>query len=320
MRYGKPALTFGDQADRLLHRGLTANRDELISRLEAVNYYRLSGYLYPFRNLPGEQFATGTHLNTVWRRYVFDRRLRLIVLDAVERIEIAVRTRLVYHFVHAHGPFGHLDDRNLPGFKKPHGWAKWQKLLKALLHGRGTVRSDHQNWLGRLDRETKRAQGEAFVKHFKTTYGDMHDALPLWMVCELMSCGSVQELLNAAGPTIQKQVAADFGYPDALLLSWTKAVFSLRNACAHHARIWNRIFGVRPLVPGKNKNPAWHMAPVFAQDRAGLLLTVCHSWLGRITSTSQWKIRLFGLFNDFPEIPLGDMGMPATWQHHPLWH
>ena len=59
-----------------------------------MNYYRLSGYLYPFRILPGDNFVAGTDLDTVWRRYTFDRRLRLLVLDAMERIEVAVRARL----------------------------------------------------------------------------------------------------------------------------------------------------------------------------------------------------------------------------------
>jgi len=88
--YAKPALTFEAQADLL-----AANRDELIARLKAVNYYRLSGYLYPFRDLPNDTFRPGADLDTVWRRYNFDRRLRLILLDAIERIEVAVRTRLV---------------------------------------------------------------------------------------------------------------------------------------------------------------------------------------------------------------------------------
>ena len=90
MIYAKPALTFEAQADLL-----AANRDELIARLKAVNYYRLSGYLYPFRDLPNDTFRPGADLDTVWRRYNFDRRLRLILLDAIERIEVAVRTRLV---------------------------------------------------------------------------------------------------------------------------------------------------------------------------------------------------------------------------------
>ena len=85
-------LSFEEQADQLLERGLTANRDELICRLGMVNYYRLSGYLYPFRSKDEDKFIEGTTLEEVWGRYCFDRRLRVHVLDAIERIEAAVRT------------------------------------------------------------------------------------------------------------------------------------------------------------------------------------------------------------------------------------
>ncbi len=122
MKYEKYALTLEEQADLILDRGLVAERAELIMRLQAVNYYRLSGYLHPYRtrdvdgNLT-DDYKTGANLNEIWRRYNFDRRLRIILLDAIERIEVAVRTRLVFHFTHAHGPFGYLSPNNLTGFK-----------------------------------------------------------------------------------------------------------------------------------------------------------------------------------------------------------
>ena len=82
MKYQKAALSFDAQADLLLSRGLEADRDELIARLRAVSYYRLSAYWYTFR-IPDHQddrLLPGTTLNTVWRRYVFDRHLRLLVM------------------------------------------------------------------------------------------------------------------------------------------------------------------------------------------------------------------------------------------------
>ena len=319
MIYSKPALTFEQQADQLIARGLIANRNDLIARLKAVSYYRLSGYLHPYRVLPTHNFAPGTDLTTVWRRYNFDRRLRMLLLDAIERIEVSLRTRLVYHFVHSHGPFGHLEKKNLPGFKEFFGWKKWHRNLRALAKGKGWIQSDHERWLSKLARETNRATGETFVKHFRQTYGDRHQALPLWMVCELMSCGSVLEFINAVEPALQKQVAADFGFPDQQLLSWSKAVFSLRNACAHHARIWNRTFGAKPSIPGKNKNPHWHTVPTFTNDRVGFLMTVSCHWLGKISTTTQWKARLFALFDEYPEIPLAEMGIPPGGRTHPLW-
>jgi len=78
-----------------LKRGLVApDQQAVIEKLQAVSYYRLSAYWYPFRQ-PDDTLKPGTTLKTIWRRYTFDRQLRLLVLDAIERVEIAVRTQIV---------------------------------------------------------------------------------------------------------------------------------------------------------------------------------------------------------------------------------
>ncbi len=323
MKYTKQPLTLEQQADQLIARGLFADRQSLISRLSAVNYYRLTGYLHPFRILdasgkPTDQFVAGTNLDTVWRRYNFDRRLRILILDAIERIEVAVRTKFVYHFVHDKGPFGYLDARNLPGFKQPRWWKRVWYYILTLLKRKRIQLADHNQWLNKVRREKDRAS-ETFAKEFAKKYGDCHDYLPLWMACELMTCETTQQFIKGVDDKIVKLVAAEFGFPDEQLLSWTKAIFSLRNACAHHARIWNRVFGTNPSVPGKNKNPLWHIPPGFTDKRVGLQMTVCYFWLTKVSPTTKWKERLFTLFDEYPEIPAADMGLPPDWRNHPLW-
>lgn len=75
-----------------------------VNRLAMANYYRLSGYWYPFRAVENT-FRPGTAFEQIWRRYTFDRHLRLLVMDALERIEITLRTQFAYHHAHSHGPF-----------------------------------------------------------------------------------------------------------------------------------------------------------------------------------------------------------------------
>lgn len=329
MRYNKPSLTLEQQADLLITRGLTANRAELIERLRVVSYYRLSGYLYPYRvrihDAAGkvikveDNFVPGTDLPTVWRRCNFDRRFRILLLDAIERIEVAVRSRFVYHFTLAHGPFGHLDRRNLPDFEEHGAWRYLMRNLRLLVTLRGRERTNYTQWRQKLRREKSRSSQE-FVKKFRKTYGDCHEDLPLWMACELMTCESLLQFAYGVPDAIRKAVAADFGFSDEQLMSWTKAVFTLRNSCAHHARVWDRTVGVKPALPGnKNKFPQWRTKPGFDTERIGLLMTVCHVWLCKITPTTQWRTRLFALFDEYPEIPLSDMGLPSAWRAHSLW-
>jgi abortive infection bacteriophage resistance protein len=151
VRYTKPPLTFEQQADRLLNRGMSGDRSVIISRLRSVNYYRLSGYWFPFRipnpetpSSPSETFKPGTTFDEVWARYAFDRRLRLLVMDAIERVEVAVRTGIAYHHAHLHGPFAYaMDNASLP------------KLTP----------DEYTQFSARVSVENGRSK-ETFVKHF----------------------------------------------------------------------------------------------------------------------------------------------------------
>jgi abortive infection bacteriophage resistance protein len=217
MKYQKQALTFEEQADCLIQRGLIADRILLIRRLEAVNYYRLSGYLHPFRQTPQAQivstnataetstelqdtYVPGTTLDIIWDRYTFDRRLRLLIMDAIERIEVAVRTRIVYEFAHRFGSFGHLEPANLPNLKI----------------------DDYLRWRAKLASNTGRSE-EAFAKHFSEKYGDQHSELPLWMLCELMDFGGMQTLYRGLESALKQTVAREFRMGDELLFSWLRA-------------------------------------------------------------------------------------------------
>ena len=89
----KPFKTYTEQADLLISRGLgcVEIRDEMVRRLKTVGYYRLSAYSYPFRKAVEkdgqvkklDQFREGTTFSRVWEYYLFDRRLRLLVMDAI---------------------------------------------------------------------------------------------------------------------------------------------------------------------------------------------------------------------------------------------
>jgi abortive infection bacteriophage resistance protein len=310
VKYAKTPLSLEAQADLLLDRGLIADRGALIMRPQAVNYYRLSGYLHPYRvqDADGDltdDYQPETTLDEVWRRYNFDRRLRILLLDGIERIEVAVRTRFAFHFAHRHGPFGYADPLNLPGFKSITKYMEWRTGLVE---------------------ETRRARKERFVQHFDEKYGDHHKELPIWILSELMSFGSMLHFAHAVEPDLKKRVAAEYGMPDELLASWLKSLYSVRNSCAHHSRIWNRVFGVAPKTPHRNKFPQWHEdpkllneQPKLPNDRVGYVLAICNFWLRQISSTSQWLSRTFELFDEYPEVPLSKMGLPENWREHALF-
>jgi abortive infection bacteriophage resistance protein len=77
---------------------LFRNEDDAYNILANINYYRLRGYWWDMQSdYTRHLFKPKTYFEDVIDRYEFDRRLRLILFDAIERIEIALRTRMIYH-------------------------------------------------------------------------------------------------------------------------------------------------------------------------------------------------------------------------------
>ncbi|MES1187192.1 MAG: Abi family protein [Myxococcales bacterium] len=297
MKYAKPALTIEQQVLQLLKRGMSGDEVLMRERLASVSYYRLSGYWFPFRQ-PDDTFRSGTTFEAVWERYVFDRTLRLIVMDAVERIEIAVRAKLSYHHAHAFGPFGYAQDP-----------AALPKLNAA----------ERGGFVDRIRDEVARCKKEQFVKHFATKYGDSHQDLPIWMATEVMSFGTVLSLYRASSRQIKGDVAAVFQVPDLVLDSWLLTLNTIRNVCAHHSRLWNREIGVVPKLPRAPQYADWHVPVSVAGSRVFTVLTICRHALRQIAPQSAWASRLSALLTQHPTIPAASMGFPDAWRECPIW-
>jgi abortive infection bacteriophage resistance protein len=289
MRYGKLPLTYEEQFDLLEGRGLIIeDRIRAIRWLKHVSYYRLSAYFIPFKT--GDQFNAGSTFNRIAGMYIFDRKLRLVLLDAIERIEVALRTALTYEIAHHYGPFGHIDSNNF----SPH--------------------FNHSGFMQDL-KEAERDSKETFVTHFRGKYTS-EPQLPLWMASELLSFGMVSRLYGACSPLIKRKLAARYNIRDIQLASWFHALSYVRNVCAHHSRLWNRRLAVKPSIP--NLSRAWlHNIP--RNDSLYAILVIVRHCLLISNPSCMWKARLFQLFDSHPEISLDAMGIPADWRSVSPW-
>jgi abortive infection bacteriophage resistance protein len=295
VKYEKPFKTFEEQAEILLSRGLEADKATLISRLETVNYYRISGYLYPFRT-PDDQFKPNTSLDLIWTHYTFDRKFRLVVLDAIERLEVAVRTQLAYLHSEAFGPFGYFEATKLPNLST----------------------QDHNRWFSEIKNDFSLSK-ERFARHFREKYGDSHDIPPIWVAVEQMTLGKTVTFYRGCPSEIQKEIAEHFGVPDVLFLSWLKTLNEVRNVCAHHGRLWNRALGNNPQLPNKNKHPDWHKPNKVVQDKMFVVMVILRFCLRIAAPTSRWHKRVEMLLDEYPMMPLDWMGFPKNWKEHALW-
>lgn len=303
--YNKPWLSFEAQADMLIdERGLIADRGDLITHLSNVGYYRLSGYWYIFKRKPqddekgpkDERFIEGTTFDHIWKLYIFDRQFRLIVLDAIERVEIYFRTQLAYELAGKTGPFGFLDPNNLPRLDE----------------------EDYSEFIKRCAEELDRSR-EPFAIHFKEAYGDEHDLPPYWILVNLMDFGTMLRLYNGASPEIRSKLSSDVGVTNRVLKSWLVALNTTRNICAHHGRLWNRGIGTRPIIPIKSKYPEWHEPFVVRSDNMFGMLTILSYLLERIAPDTHWRTRLFELLERLDADELRRMGLAEGWEECPLW-
>ncbi len=301
VKYEKPFLSLEQQADLLLSRGLQADRQELINLLSSVSYYRFSGYLYPFKT-EQETYREGLTLEEVMDLYAFDHKLRLLVLDAVETVEVYFRSRLTYHFCRLHGPFAYTDRSLFPGFDPARDdFVSWQKKLK-----------------DQVDRCRKPSNREDFVSHFFSRYGDCHNSLPLWMLAELMDFGTVLSLYRGSDPSLRKTIAAPLGQPEEVVFSWLLSLNTVRNRCAHHSRLWSWNLGLRVKLPNPRKFPAWGN-PAWSNGKMGAILMICAHLLHKIGLKEDWTGRLAQLLEEHPRVDLYAMGFPSGWMESELW-
>lgn len=296
MKYTKPALTCEQQADLLIQRGMCGSRQLIITRLSMVSYYRLSGYSHPFRcPLSGEGFIPGTTFEGVWARYAFDRRLRVLVMDAIERVEVSVRTWLAYEHAHETGPFGYATD------------------LAALPE---LDAEDRAKFFADLAKDIAKSR-EAFVEHYQKKYGRDHPHMPIWMITEIMSFGEMVTLFRGSSYRIRGLVAGRLGVDRNVFFSWLLALNTVRNVCAHHSRLWNREFGVRPKLP--NNNPHWRTPVEIRNNRLFVVLTILKYCLDRTAPQSAWSSRVVKLLSEYSQVPKRDMGFPDNWTECPFW-
>jgi len=296
MEYRKGPLSFAEQLALLQQRGLQVDDPQVATLyLQRVGYYRLMGYLFPMRILGSDNYHPGSIFQAAIDRYNFDHQLRALVLDAISHIEVAIRTAITYEMSHSYGAFAHAESRS---FAFDQAW--------------------HAGWLATVEAEVERAR-EAFIEHYKMKY-DGYPRLPIWMATEVMSLGALSKMYKGMHPQVQKAVAARFGVAHTVLSSWLHAMSVARNICAHHGRLWNRVMGVRPVLP---KSGAWQYLPQQTpNDRVFFMLMAIKTMLSNsMVDANVWRDRVSGLLRPFLADPssLTGLGAPPTWENHPVW-
>jgi abortive infection bacteriophage resistance protein len=317
MKSLKPWVSFADQLKQLQHRGLQVNdRAAALDYLERVGYYRLSGYWYLLRAIDTEAsttqgkavrldtFVPDSRFEDVVSLYVFDKKLRLLALDALERIEMAVRVD-VAHLLGQRNPLAHEEPACL------HGNFTKKKILKGVDAGK----TPHQVWLDKYHAMLNRARKEPCVSHHLQQYG----ALPIWVAIEVWDFGLLSKLFAGMKFADQQSIAGIYGALDGQTFAqWLRSLNFIRNVAAHHSRLWNINVLERSHVPTNWSEKLDNAQPFFYFCLMQQLLRV-------ICPNSTWAQRLAELIETgfpsmtTPSLSINDFGVVADWSECEPW-
>jgi abortive infection bacteriophage resistance protein len=274
--YTKPHYTYAQQLDALVKKGMVINMTEsqALHYLSHCNYYRLSGYWYDYKVNNTEAFKTNTRFSEIIQLYQFDKALRILLLDAIEQIEVSVRTKMAYHLGEVYGAYA---------------------LLKEAVFHQGA----YQKTLAKLKKDTLDSN-EVFIQHFLAKYQE--PLPPIWAVVELMSMGQLSHCYKNLKKRHDAKVIADnFDLDSKTLQSFLHHLTTLRNHCAHHARVWNRRFTItiqRPRYKPEDILQAWQSDNIACKKLYNTLIMMV--WvLNIIDPEHTWTHRLKLLLNEY---------------------
>ena len=253
MFYLKQYKSPSDLINLLKSRGLVIYNDsKAINYIKRIGYYRLSAYFYPLLKNPKSlhSFKESSTFDKALMIYRFDRQLRILIFNQIEKIEIAVRSAII----------------NITSKETNNPFWLTDELCFAEIIPLGVLTRIYQN-----------------IKEF----------------------------------SIRKKIASEFGLNIPVFESWMTIITMTRNNCCHHARIWNKTFGLRALTVRRMSHP-WINTPVNHQ-KIYFTLCIIKYFINIIVPNNDMTNKLSDLLIEYPEIDIRAMGFPQNWQDEDLW-
>lgn len=313
--YTKKTLSIEMQVDKLARRGLVIDDKKLAEEyLSNISYYRLRAYTYPFQNndfpeADHEFLRKDIHFNDIIDLYCFDRRLRSLIFNAIEKIEVALRTRIIQTYSEA------TDNSH---------WYEDESLFKDnfLTDSKGKEVFLYDRLIDDIEAEVNRSN-EDFIKHYKRKYSGPLTP-PAWMTLEVVSFGTLSRLYELLRKDENKKnVAKSLGLNKIdILENWMHALSNLRDCCAHHSRVWNRRFIVNILLPTNTDHVFLDRDSIKTIRRNKLFAYLCciKYILDIISPGNSFYTNLENIIASGGNLlSLKDMGFPDNWNRSGIW-
>lgn len=218
----KEAKTIEEQLEILEKRGLIIeNRDRAIETLRNVNYYTLTGYLFPFKK--SNIYQKGTSMNLAIRLYHFDNEIRNVLTALMVEAEEKLKTRIAYNIAIAHSddPLIYTD---VNYFKNA---------------------NDHSRFMADFQSNVRNNREVPFVKHHIQKY---RSQFPIWVAVNLFTLGNLKYLYKNIPSRDRKNISREFNVSPKTLDSWIDTLRILRNKLAHNMRLYETTFQKTPKL------------------------------------------------------------------------
>lgn len=297
----KPFTLLPDQIKILQQRGLIINSpDEMNHYLNHVGFYRLSGYWqYLQSNNTNHNFITGTTFDQVIELYDFDRELRLLLLGAIERIEVSFRANMINMLCASYG-------------------SNWF-TNKAIFFSEERM----NDVIETINRELDRSDEECINQPEGKSNRCKHP--PAWITLQSLSFGTLSRIYgNIRNDIREKKIIAQvYGLPKAIWLqNWVQVISMIRNYCAHHSLVCYRRFMFLPREIQQVKLP-WikYISPVGSLESKQLYYQLCivRYLLHTASPGNDFSYKLMELLVKYRGIDLERMGFPENWDEEDLW-
>lgn len=280
----------------LKDRGLSiSDETKAVSYLTNIGYFRLSAYFYPLLEFPKEQhrYKPDATFKKVMDMYRFDRKLRLLLFNEIEKIEVAIRSCITNYASLNFGNLFWLTDKSFFSNED-----KYQATLAV------------------IDKEIQNSK-EDFITHFNETYLEAYP--PAWMIAEIIPFGSLAHIfMNLKDNGLKKKIAQHFGLQAPTFVSWLIVLGGLRNLCCHHARMWNRELPISPTEP-KHMKFGWIDSSRTDKRRMYYRICMIRYFLYTVSPDNNFKDKLKNLLAAYPNIDTAAMGFPSGWESEDIW-
>lgn len=290
IKFIKPACTLDQKIKLLQDRWLIIeNVNDAKHDLQHIGYFRMTGYFKFFQKIVDDKqtdvFIEKTTFKQVLNLYIFDRKLRLLTLDAIEKIEVSFKA-------------------NINDYMSEKFWCFWF-LDESLFSLEKQENKDLHKWFIDIVKRIQKDEKAIYVKEYFKKYDEKF--LPGWMVFEELTIGNISTILNILKSEHSKEISKNYNAYYVDVRKWLNLITQVRNISAHHSRLWNNGYKVRPRVQdtmfkgkfileelnGKQEVKSNYYNSFLIID---YLLNSINKWLS-------WTDDLKSLFAEYPEVP-----------------